>query len=240
MIKVVITRPMAGAKTTVELGRQMGFDPISFPLLLLSPLNDINLKWHISEYKWILFTSSNSVKFFMDFYSRNKIHFTHDIKIAAVGPSTEKSLNNIGLKADFVPTIFNRTAISEQIPVRKEDLLLYPTVHYGPNKIESILQQKGCRVDRIDVYKSEPILYQQEEWQKLISAKPDIITFFSPRTVQAFFENSQRTIDLKNYTIAVLAESSENALLKKGYSVQIKPEIPTAEHLFKKILEYYA
>jgi len=240
MIKIVITRPAEGARGTIELAERMGFSAISFPLLELKVLNDIDIKRPLTEYDWLLFTSSNAVRFFIDHCGKNKISLSQLFQIAAVGPSTEKTLNSFGLKANFVPNTYNRTAISEQMPVNNGDTILYPTLLNGPTRIESILKKRDCITERLDIYNSAPIFYQKERWQDLSSEKPDVLTFFSPRTVQAFFENDQQSLDLKDYVIAVLAESSAVELIRFGYSAQIKTDIPTAENLLQKIKEFYA
>ena len=240
MIKIVITRPAEGARGTIELANQMGFSAIPFPLLELQALNSIKIKRALADYNWILFTSSNAVRFFITYCGKNRISLPQSFKIAAVGPSTEKTLSSFGLKAHFLPNTYNRTAISKQIPVENGDIILYPTLLGGPTRIESILEKRGCITDRLDIYKSVPIAYQKDRWHDLATERPDVLTFFSPRTVQAFFENEQHSFDLKDYVIAVLAESSAEELIRFGLSAQIKTDIPTAENLLQKIKEYYA
>lgn len=187
----------------------------------------------------MLFTSSNAVRFFIDYCGKNRISLSQSFKIAAVGPSTAQTLSGFGLKANFIPSTYNRTAISEQMPVTNGDIILYPTLLNGPTRIESILKERGCVSERLDIYTSVPIAYQKNKWYELKSRKPDVLTFFSPRTVQAFFENGQDSIDLNDYVIAVLAESSSEELNRFGYTAQIKTDIPTAENLLQKIKEYY-
>ena len=240
MIKIVITRPEFRAKDTAELAQQVGFKPILFPLLQLSGLKDISLKISLSEYNWLLFTSSNAVTFFVEYCLQNEILISKKSKIAAVGPGTEKTLQDYGLKADFVPSIFNWTAISEQIPVIRGEIILYPTLLDGPNRIESLLSLRGCKVDRVDIYKSDPIIHSQKEWDELKSKTPDVFTFFSPRTVQAFFANKLKSLYPEKIVIAVLAKSSEEELHRFGLSAHITTNIPTAENLMQNIKEFYA
>jgi uroporphyrinogen-III synthase len=73
----------------------------------------------------------------------------------------------------------------------------------------------------------------------LADNNPQVITFFSPRTVQAFFKNKQESIDLNKYVIAVLARSSALELKKFGYQTDITAKIPTAENLLHGIKKYY-
>lgn len=239
MIKIVITRPVDGARGTIELARQMGFLAVPFPLLELKAFTNIDIRRPLSDYSWILFTSSNAVRFFIDYCGKNRINLSQPFKIAAIGPSTAGTLSSFGLKANFVPNTYNRTAISEQMPVNSGEMILYPTLLDGPTRIESILKKRGCTADRLDIYESVPIFYQKNRWHELANEKPDIFTFFSPRTVQAFFENGQQSIDLNDYVIAVLAQSSAEELGRFGYTAQIKTDIPTATNLLQKINEYY-
>lgn len=239
MIKIIITRPEQRSKYTAEMARQMGFEPVLFPLLRLSGLEDIYFRKNLADYNWIIFTSSNAVHYFIDYCNTHKIQIPGNIKIAAVGPQTQKTLSNAGLKANFVPEVYNRTAVSKEIPVTQNDSVLYPAINNGPVCVEQILSKRGCIVERLNVYKSEPVLYTQNEWHSLSNKNPVVITFFSPGTVQAYFTNKPKKFNLKNYTIAVLAQSSNAELNKFGFQAQITTTIPTDKNLLQNIKEYY-
>lgn len=239
MIKIVITRPTQRAQNTAVIARQMGIEPILFPLLQLSGLNGIYLKKNLTDYNWIIFTSSNAVNFFLDYCNTQGIQIPESIKIAAIGPGTQKTLYDSGIKINFVPGVYNRTAISEQIPVAQNDTILYPAIKNGPVRAENILSERDCTIDRLDVYKSEPVLHTEKEWDTLAEKKPEVITFFSPRTIQAYFANKQEKFYLKNHIIAVLAQSSKEELNKFGFKVQITTNIPTDKNLLHNIKEYY-
>ena len=74
----------------------------------------------------------------------------------------------------------------------------------------------------------------------MLEQKPDVFTFFSPKTVKAFYANEPQSPDLLKYNVAALAKSSANELTKKGISARITAHIPTTENLLKNIQEYYA
>jgi len=61
--KIVITRSAGNASETATLFRENGFDPIIFPLLKLSFLNDAKLPDPLDNFDWIIFTSANAVEF---------------------------------------------------------------------------------------------------------------------------------------------------------------------------------
>jgi len=239
MIKIVITRPLDAAENTAESVRQQGFEPIVFPLLKLLEMEYIRSPLD-NSYQWLLFTSSNAVRFFMNYFKKHYINFDWNVKIAAIGPTTAKTVEKFNMKADFIPEQFNRTAISEEMPVIEGDRILYPTLLDGPTRIEDILKRRGCVVERLNVYRSEPIIYSEDKWYELVLRNPDVTTFFSARTVDAYFKNRQSCFDLNHYTMAVLAESSANALLKRGYTIHLKPDVPTADNLLEKIKGHYA
>jgi len=239
MTKIVITRPLESTKSTIALAQNIGFGVLNFPLLELIPVNNVSLNRSLSDFDWILFTSSNAVRFFMDYCSNTNIEIPTHVKFAALGPTTKQSLDSFGLKVDFVPDSFNRTAISVKMPISKGERVLYPTIVNGPRQTEKVLRHRGCLSTRLNIYRSTARIYPDKKWQTLAENDPQVITFFSPRTVQAFFKNKQKSVNLKKYVIAVLAPSSARELNKFGYQAQITAETPTAENLLYGIKKYY-
>ena len=239
MIKIVITRPREKTKSTLTLAQDFGFGALSFPLLKLAPVYPVNLNRPLSEYNWVLFTSSNAIHFFVDYCNKENIRFPAHIKFAAVGPGTAQTLQSFGLTPSFVPYVFNRTAVSRQLPVRKREVVLYPALADGPESTEKVLKERGCVTDRFNVYRSTPLIYNDREWQALAKNNPEVISFFSPRTIQAFFKNKQDSVDLNKYVIAVLAPSGAAELKKFGYHADITADIPIVQNLFQGIKKYY-
>ena len=63
---------------------------------------------HLSRYEWVIFTSANGVRAFMDrlFHMGQDVRVLGRARLAVIGPATAEALRDYGLVADVVPDTF--------------------------------------------------------------------------------------------------------------------------------------
>ena len=107
---IVITRSKDQISVVKNLFQSKGAKIFDFPALIieypdnLDPLDDA-LK-EINEFHWIIFTSSNGIKFVQKRLKEKGLCLktcTRDLKIAVVGEKTSQTLKDLGIKADYIP-----------------------------------------------------------------------------------------------------------------------------------------
>jgi uroporphyrinogen-III synthase len=102
---VAITRPVNQAKKLTQLIEAAGGSVISFPLIQITALDDYTQFEQtistIADYDWIVFISSNAVQNCMPRLIKQGI--PSDLKFAAIGPTTAKTLGEFGIKQVLMP-----------------------------------------------------------------------------------------------------------------------------------------
>ena len=103
--RVVVTRAREQAGTLSTLLREQGAEVIELPTIKIEPAPDYTPLDHaiaqISQYDWLIFTSVNGVKFFLDRLDESALD-TRSIRarICAIGPATREALRHLHLKVD--------------------------------------------------------------------------------------------------------------------------------------------
>jgi uroporphyrinogen III methyltransferase/synthase len=114
--RVLVTREHA---VGFELLEDLGAEVIQFSTVEIVPPEN----WDeldraidtIENYDWLIFTSSNGVKYFFSrlFDKGRDIRELNGLKICAIGSKTADSIKKFGLKVDLVPESFNAEGLIE-------------------------------------------------------------------------------------------------------------------------------
>ena len=114
--RVLVTREHSGGFETIE---ELGAEVIQFPTIEVMPPE----KWDeldraidtIESYDWLIFTSSNGVKYFFGrlFEKDRDIRELKGLKICAIGDKTAASIGKFGIKVDLIPESFNAEGLIE-------------------------------------------------------------------------------------------------------------------------------
>jgi uroporphyrinogen-III synthase len=136
-IGVAITRPTNQAKKLTQLIQAAGGNVIAFPLIEITALDDYSafeqVIADINTYDWILFISSNSVENSLPRLIKQGI--PKQLKFAAIGPTTAKSLQEFGIHDVLIP----------QDRFDSESLLSLPAMHDMQGKKVMIVRGIGGR-----------------------------------------------------------------------------------------------
>ena len=106
--KIVVTRAADQAAELSERLRALGADAIELPVISLEPPADPapldRAIENLASYDWLIFTSVNGVRFFLDRLDQSP----HDLRslkarICAIGPATRKAIEDLHLKVDLMP-----------------------------------------------------------------------------------------------------------------------------------------
>jgi len=246
--KILITRATDQAGDIVNYIYKLGGTAVCIPMIEIGEPES----WdacdkaiiHSKKYDGVIFTSANAVR---GFVSRLEEKFPHaklliqKRTIYAVGKKTKESLTEFGILTHAVPEEYTADAVVEMI--KKTGVagktFLFPVGNLTRDIIDTGLTEAGAVVDRIPVYTtSKPADVDREQLNKLLEDKAlDFITFFSPSGVQHFFEMVD-TQDIENIPIAVIGQTTYDAVAGYGIQPQIKPGEATAEDLINTIAEY--
>ncbi len=136
----------------------LGAEVILAPTVEIRPIGDTaridQFLERLGEYQWLVFTSSNGVRFFLDrlLTGRRDIRALGHLKIAAIGPTTALALKNYHLEADIVPSSYRSEALAEALGhVAAGSKILLARADRGRTVLKDELEHLAD-VDQVAVY----------------------------------------------------------------------------------------
>ena len=256
--KILLTRPGEPSPSAQGLGEKesrlskilegYGASCLEFPALEIKPLLsyrqfDSQIK-RINDFQWIIFSSQNGVKSFkqrLD-YLKKDARILKGVKVAAIGPATALSLENLGLRVDLQPSKFCQEGLIECFKKKKikgENILLVRALE-ARDILPRGLRKMGANVKIAPAYRAckthsaRRIAHDADDI--------DIIAFTSSLAVKNFFAAYPKKIFKnlnKNPLIAAIGPVTSQQVLRRGYKVAIEAKRYTFEGLAGAIVRYY-
>lgn len=189
---VLVTRSVDQFEEFAQIFRDRGAHAISHPVIELTPPADWKeidraiAELQDQQYDWLIFTSSNGVRFFFDRLSElNQRPDFSRLKIAAVGPRTAGKLMEKGLIADWIPRIFEGASLARELAAKgseqKSSRFLALRADRADCALSEGFRQSGISMRDVIVYCSVDRQHPDPEICKLLEeSKIDWITVTSP------------------------------------------------------------
>lgn len=238
--RVLVTRAREQAATFSRLIEERGGLSVEIPLIAFEPRTEVLKNIEIEEFGWVVFTSSNGVRFFFE-----ETSLPSSIKVAAVGSKTARELKHHNVTIDLLPDDYTAeglaSALSENVD-RGQSLLL-PRGNLSRKILPEKLTEMGFTVRDLTIYDTIIPYDSGRALRELVNKKDiDVITFTSSSTVHHFVE-LLKVEDLKTtlngVTIGVIGPITEKTLLSYGLKPDVVPEKYTIEGLLKSLEHYF-
>ena len=178
---ILLTRPLEDCSEIILKFQSLGHQVSHLPLLKINKIkcNDINF----SEFKGIIFTSANAVKFLEA--------KTIDKKILCfcVGNATEKKARSVGFQNVIAAegNVENLKELILQNFDHKYGKLIYVSGETISFDLEGLLLQKGYNIKRIINYQSNHNLKFDDDFiEKLKNNIPDMVYVYSQNSALSF------------------------------------------------------
>lgn len=223
----------------------------SLPLLEIAPPDD----WgpldaaiaQLHSYQWTLFTSPNSVQFFFQrLRDRQKDARTFcTCRIAAVGTSTARYLQERGIEPDLVPNEQSQQGLVAAFAATDVNgaKILFPASSIGRSELVESLRQRGAEVHHITTYQNRaPAADAVEVPPSLLENKVDMAVFASPSSVEHLWQllgEAQSTRLLSHTAIACIGPTTAAAVHQRGLRVAVQPPKSSVDSLVEAIADFY-
>tara|TARA_B100000579_G_scaffold265192_1_gene218648 strand:+ start:1132 stop:1833 length:702 start_codon:yes stop_codon:yes gene_type:complete len=207
-LHIILTRPEEDSSFLIKRLKKLGHTVTHLPLIKIEKLK--TKKINFKNYKAVIFTSSNAIRFL------EIEKFEPSIKCYCVGKATELAAKNAG----FVNTSTSEGTVNSlvELVIRSFDnklgKLLYLSSEFISKDIDIDLSKAGFTVDRISNYTSIPI--KQIDKEKLDFLKknlPDAIFVYSSNSAKNLFNLINKYSLLNVVTHSDLMCISEKVLL---------------------------
>jgi uroporphyrinogen III methyltransferase/synthase len=195
--RIAVTRAKGQADALTARLRALGAGVIEVPTIEIRPAADYGpLDRAIAElgcYHWLIFTSANGVRFFLDRLDRSAMDLRAlRAKICAIGPATRAAVEALHLKVDLMGAEYVAEGLLEAFA--PHDLagsrVLLPRAAVARDLVPVELARRGARVDVVEAYRTMVPEGAAALARAAFGAlrKPDFITFTSSSTVRNFVE----------------------------------------------------
>lgn len=256
---VVITRSHESSGQFKFQLQEAGANIITLPVLEIVPPSSWNKLdmaiQQLSSFDWLILTSANGVKFFIERLQAlgKDIRILNNIKIAVVGRKTSDYLKNFYLKPDFIPPNFIADSLIENFPENIDGKkFLFPRVETGGRDI--LLKEfikRGASIIEVAAYQSIcPKNINSEIWEILENKQADVITFTSSKTVRHFHDllkkislnNEEKNIlsKLDNVYLASIGPQTSKTCNDLFGRVDIEAKEYTLEGLTHQLIDYFS
>jgi uroporphyrinogen III methyltransferase / synthase len=243
--KIVVTRAADQAAEFSDRLRALGADPQELPVIALEPPIDPapldRAIENLAAYDWLIFTSANGVRFFLDRLDQSR----HDLRalksrICAIGPATRKAIEDLHLKVDLMPEEYVaeslvRAFASENLTGKK---ILLPRAAVARDVIPVELEKLGAQIDVVEAYRNVVPPTATARAREIFSSdkKPDWITFTSSSTVKNLLAITGGGA-LEGVRIASIGPVTSSTLCAHGLKVDAEAKQFTLDGLIDAILE---
>jgi uroporphyrinogen III methyltransferase/synthase len=243
--RIVVTRAPDQAAELSDRLRSLGADAVELPVISIQPAENPGLLDQAIEcletYDWLIFTSVNGVRFFLDRLD----HSPRDLralkaKICAIGPATRRTVESLHLKVDLMPDEYVAESLVKAFasePLNGKRVLL-PRAAVARDLIPTQLSKLGAHVDVVEAYRNVVPAEAAAHAREIFSAakKPDWITFTSSSTVQNLLAIAGRgTLD--GIRIASIGPVTSETARANSLTVHAEARQFTLDGLVEAILE---
>jgi uroporphyrinogen III methyltransferase/synthase len=187
-LRVLLTRPEGErADEWAAAFALAGAVPVAYPTVAIvapeswRPVDEAIA--NLRTYDWMVFTSRTAVGFFAGRLPSGRFPSDLPAKIAAVGQSTARSIEHQGGKVALVPADERQEGLVQALRgLPAGTRVLFPLAAGGRTLLAQSLRERGCSVDVVTVYRTEP--------KRALSPLPefDVAVFASPSALKAFVE----------------------------------------------------
>jgi uroporphyrinogen III methyltransferase/synthase len=252
--RILITRAREQASAFAAVLEAAGAEVVEFPTISIVPPES----WapldaaigRLREYQWVIFTSSNGVRFFRDRlqHAGRDVRDLHGITICAIGPATAAALATIGVRADLVPAEFKAEALLEAIrtvpggtDLRGARVLLARAAE-AREALPEELMRRGAQVDVVPAYRTVRSAPEAEPVRAMLRDRNiHAVTFTSSSTVKHFLElvGAEARDLLRGVVIASIGPITAETAARRGIASDIVPENYTIPALAEALIRHF-
>ena len=205
---IIITRPKEDSSNLINNLIKLGYSVTHLPVIKIEKLE--TKKINLQNYKALIFTSSNAIKYM------NVDKFNSKIKCFCVGSTTEHTAKQAGFTNTFSSegTVYALIELIKRTLENRSEKILYLSSEFISKDLDIDLIKAGYAVDRVSNYTSLPV--EQIDAQTLDFVKknpPDVFFIYSTKSAKNLFNLINKYSLLNIVTHSNLMCISEKVLL---------------------------
>ncbi len=250
--RILVTRTREQASALIDGLELRGAFCIECPTIKVSPPEDLEPLDNAIEklirgrYQWIIFSSTNAIRFFFNrIWEKGKdIRVLGNVKIAAVGETTAKELERLNLRVDIIPKDYQGEGLLEafsRIDLKDKGILI-PRAQKARAVLPDGLERMGARVRVVAAYTTTTPELTEEVLNTIKERPLDVATFTSSSTVNNLFKLLGQDTAMEILApakIACIGPITAKTIEQKGLKVDIMPQKATIPDLINSIESFF-
>jgi uroporphyrinogen III methyltransferase/synthase len=245
--RILITRAREQAEEFSNLLKDYGAEVIAFPTIAIAPPGD----WRrldkaiekLDTYDWIIFTSVNGVRFFTGRLKEKGVDTTvlDGKKLCAIGPRTQRELEEMGFTVHFRPAEYRAEAVAEGLRAQniQGQKILLPRAREARRLLPDALREGGALVDEVEAYQTVRPAKGRHSLEANLKRGIDVVVFTSPSTVRNFMGVLSDKTALNGVKVAVIGPVTGETARNYGLESSIFPSEYTIPSLVQAIVEHF-
>lgn len=251
--RIVVTRAREQASEFRQVLDSLGAETIEFPTIEVKPPEN----WdaldrairEIDAYDWLLFTSVNGVRFFLERLGTlgKDVRDLKGIQIGVIGPKTAEMWQRLGIRPDLMPEEYRAEAVVDALKAGGVNGLriLIPRAAKAREVLPERLREAGARVDVVHAYQTLTPDHDAGRVRELLSkGSIDMVTFTSSSTVSNFVKMFRGAEDrlgewMAQVAVACIGPITAQTARENGLSVSLIPPAYTIDSLTREITRFF-
>jgi uroporphyrinogen III methyltransferase / synthase len=240
--RIVVTRAAGQAAELAAPLEELGAEAVLLPTIEIRPPADpAPLDRAIAElatYDWLIFTSVNGVRGFMESLDRSASDLRSlRARICTIGPATRAAVEALHLNVDRMPAEYVAESLVEAFAA--DDLtgkrILLPRAAVARDVVPVELANRGATVDVVEAYRTVVPHDVAQRVREVLSHRPNWIAFTSSSTVKNLLAAVDREA-LRGIRIASIGPVTSATLRQHGLKVDVEASPHTIPGLVEAIL----
>ncbi len=222
---VVVTRPKERAGTLSARLRALGAEVWEYPCIATRPIAPNpaldGVMERLGVYEWLVLTSpagAETVWQWLEDHGRDA-RALGGLKLAAIGPGTARALTGHGLRADYVPEVYDAAHLGAGLPAAGRVLIL--RAEEGSPALTEALAGRNMEFDDVATYRTVYDNPRSQALRALVEGEGrTLITFTSASTVKGFVSSVGADADFSRMLGLCIGEQTAGEARKHGIPVQ--------------------
>ncbi len=246
--RIVLTRPRAQGTEWRQKLEALGASVLELPLIRVT--KDFNpgtlseVFQELGGYEWIIFTSTNGVKYFFEEFDRlhDDIRAFGLMRIAVVGEATAAAIRERHLRVEVQPKKASGDELARAL-IEREAMdsakVLVVTGNRNRETLVQLLEKARAIVDCLPVYKTEEAdLARDPVAGDFRALGADVILFASPSAAQSFYDQAAALKlgpKAKRPLAGSIGPSTTAAMKQLGLPVEFEAAEPSLDSLVQSL-----
>jgi uroporphyrinogen III methyltransferase/synthase len=242
--RIVVTRAWGQADALSSRLLALGAEVVELPTIEMVPAQDYGpLDRAIAElasYDWLIFTSANGVRFFMDRLDSSAADLRSlRARICAIGPATRAAVEALHLKVDLMGKEYVAEGLLAAFAEHELDgrRVLLPRAAVARDLVPDELRRRA-QVNVVEAYRTVVPEGTARRAHEVGAMKPHCITFTSSSTVQNFVSVTGASA-LQGVDVVSIGPVTTRTARGLGIQVTAEAKVITVEGLVDAVLGLY-